>query len=102
MKQNVSETESNWRFQKKTKKRESMSTKQESVSDAAFKAQPFLSSFNFAIKDGQVTAAMCKCCPFVVGPPVTNCCKELHLNYSRILRFAFENFAMHKNQSGFV
>ena len=38
MKQNVSETESNWRFQKKTKKCESMSTKQESVSDAAFKA----------------------------------------------------------------
>ena len=38
MKQNVSETESNWRFQKKKKKIESMSTKQESLSDAAFKA----------------------------------------------------------------
>ena len=34
MKQNVTETESNWRFQKKCK---NMSTKQESVSDAAFK-----------------------------------------------------------------
>ena len=49
MKQNVSETESNWRFQKK---RKSMSTKQESVSDATFNAQPFSSDFNFAIKDG--------------------------------------------------
>ena len=49
MKQNVSETESNWFFQKK---RESMSTKQESISDAVFKAQPFSSDFNFAIKDG--------------------------------------------------
>ena len=29
-----------------------MSTKQEKVSDAAFKAWPFSSAFNFAIKDG--------------------------------------------------
>ena len=54
MKQNVSETESNWRFQKKTKKEqhESMSIKQESVSDATCKVQPFSSALNFAIKDG--------------------------------------------------
>ena len=37
---------------KKKKKRESMSIKQESVSDATFKVQPFLSDLNFAIKDG--------------------------------------------------
>ena len=35
MKQNVSKTESNWHFQKKCK---NMSTKQETVSDAAFMA----------------------------------------------------------------
>ena len=47
MKQNVSETESNWSFQKKCK---SISTKQESVSDATFMAWPFSSDFNFAFK----------------------------------------------------
>ena len=35
MKQNVSETESNWRFLQKCK---NMSAKQENVSDVAFKA----------------------------------------------------------------
>ena len=38
MKQNASETESNWRFGKKC---ENMSTEQESISDTAFKAWPF-------------------------------------------------------------
>ena len=90
---NVSETESNWRFGKKC---ENMFTKQESISDAAFMAWPFSSDFNFATKDGQATAASCKYCPLVVGPTVTNCCKELHLKYRRIPRFVFENFAMHK------
>ena len=52
MEQNVSETESNWHFQKNVK---NMSTKQESVSGAAFKAWPFSSIFNFTCKDGQVT-----------------------------------------------
>ena len=66
------------------KKRESMSTKQESVSDAAFKAQPFSSDYNFATKDGRVTAATCKYCPLVVSPTVTNYGKGLHLKYSRI------------------
>ena len=50
-----SETESNWR-----KKCKYMSRKQESVSDAAFKAWPFSSDFNFAFKDGRVTTATCK------------------------------------------
>ena len=46
-----------------------MSTKQESVSDAAFKAWPFSSDFNFACKDGRVTAATCKYyCPFSCKP----------------------------------
>ena len=74
-----------------------MSTKQESVSDTAFKAKPFSSDFNFASKNGWVTAATCKRCPLVVGTTVTNCCKGLHLKYSRILRSVFENFAMHEN-----
>ena len=38
MKQNISVTESNWHFLKKCK---NMSTKHESISDAAFKAWPF-------------------------------------------------------------
>ena len=44
------------------KKCENMSTKQESASDAAFKVWPFSSDFNFATKDGRVTAAICKYC----------------------------------------
>ena len=52
MKQNVSETESNQRFRKNV---ENMSTKQESVSGATFKAWPFSSVFNFVCKDGRVT-----------------------------------------------
>ena len=75
-----------------SKKCENMSTKQESISDATFS-----SDFNFVIKDGRFTAATCKYCPLVVGPTVTNCCKELHLKYSKIPRFVFENFVMHKN-----
>ena len=57
-----------------------MSTKQESVSDAAFKIWLFSSDFNFASKDDWVTAATYKYCPLVVSPTVTNCCKELHLS----------------------
>ena len=48
MKQNVSETESIWHFRKNIK----TSATQELVSDAAFKAWPFSSNFNFACKDG--------------------------------------------------
>ena len=44
------------------KKCENMSAKQESASDAAFKVWPFSSDFNFATKDGRVTAAICKYC----------------------------------------
>ena len=46
-KQNVRETESNWRFRKECK---NISIKQESVSDAAFKAWLFSSNFNLAYK----------------------------------------------------
>ena len=42
------------------KKFKNISAKQESVSDAAFKAWPFSSNFNFAFKDGRVTTATCK------------------------------------------
>ena len=72
-----------------------MSTKQESVSDVAFKTWSFLSNFNFASKDDQVTVATCKCCPLVVSPTVTNCCKEFNLKHGRISRSVFENFAMY-------
>ena len=49
-----------------------MSTKQEIVSDAAFKAWPFSSDFNFACKDGRVTTATCKYyCLLVVNPITT-------------------------------
>ena len=41
-------------------KYKNMSTKQETVSDAAFKAWPFSSNFNFAFKDRRVTTATCK------------------------------------------
>ena len=43
-----------------SKKCENMSTKQEIVSDAAFKALPFSSDFNFAYEDGQVSTATWK------------------------------------------
>ena len=65
MKLNVSETESNW-FSKKCKR---MSTKQEIVSDSAFKAWSFSSDFNFPCKDGRITAATCEYyCPLAVNP----------------------------------
>ena len=67
-----------------------MSTKQEIVSDAAFKAWPFSSGFNFIRKDGRVTAATCKhYCPLVVNSTFTNCCKELHLKCGRVPRSVF-------------
>ena len=47
MKQNVSETERNWHFQKNVK-----TCLQNKISDATFKAWPFSSDFNFPCKDG--------------------------------------------------
>ena len=80
-----------------------MSTKQEIVSDAAFKVWPFSSDFNFTCKDYRVTAATCKCyCLLIVNPTTTNCCKELHLECGRVPRSVFENVAIHEDQSGFV
>ena len=50
-----------------------MSTNQEIVSDAPFRAWPFSSDFNFACKDGRVTATSRKYyCPLVVNPTITN------------------------------
>ena len=72
------------------KKCKNMSTKQESVSDAAFKTWLFSSDFNFAGKDDRVSAATCKYSPLVVNLNVTNCCKELHLKYGKIPRSVFE------------
>ena len=65
MKQNVSETESNWHFRKNVK----TSTTWETASDPAFKAWSFSSNFNFACKDGWVATATCKYYfPLVVSP----------------------------------
>ena len=92
MKQNVSETEGIWHFRKND-----MSTTQEMVFDAAFKAWPSSSGFNFACKDGRVTAATCKYhCPLIVNPIITNCCKELRLKCGTVPRSVFENIAMHE------
>ena len=78
-------------FEKKCK---IMCAKQESVSDATFKSWPFLSDFNFASKhDGVNTTTYFQ---LVVGPTVTNCCKELHLKYNKITRFVFEKSCMHE------
>ena len=83
MKQNVSETESNWRFQKNVK------TCPQNKKDV--------------FKGGSVTAATCKYyCPLFVSPPMTHCCQELHLKCGRVPKSVFENVAMHKKLSGFV
>ena len=75
-----------------------MSSKQEIVSDAAFKAWPFSSDFNFACKDDRVNAATCNYyCPLVVNPTITNCWKELYLKCGKVFRSVFENAATHKN-----
>ena len=48
-----------------------MSIKQEIKSDAAFKAWPSSSAFNFACKDGCITAGTCKhYYPLVVKPTI--------------------------------
>ena len=81
-----------------SKKCKNMSTNQEIISDATFKAWPFSSDFNFACKDSRVTTATCKYyCSLVVNPTVTNCCKELHLKCGRVPRSVFENVATHEN-----
>ena len=62
-----------------------MSTKQEIISDAAFKAWPFSSGFNFGCKDDQIIAVICKYyCPLDVNPTITNCFKELNLKWGRV------------------
>ena len=67
-----------------------MSTKQEILSDATFKAWLFSSDFDFSCKDGQVTAATWKYyCPLVANPTITNCCKELHLKCGRVSYICF-------------
>ena len=79
-----------------------MSIKQEIVSDAACKAWPFSSDFNFACKDGRVITTRIYYCPLVISPTITNCCKELHLKFGWVCRSVFENAALHKNYSSLV
>ena len=93
MKQNVNKTKE-LEFLKKYK---NMSTKQQNISDAAFKAWAFSSDVNFTCRDGQVTAGTSKCyCQMFVSPTVTNSCKEFHLRCGRVPRSVFENIAMHE------
>ena len=67
-----------------------MSTKQEILSDATFKAWLFSSDFDFSCKDGQVTAATWKYyCPLAANPTITNCCKEIHLKCGRVSYICF-------------
>ena len=92
MKQNVSETESNQRFQKNVK----TCLQNKKVYLMPPSRWPFSSDFNSASQDDQVTAVTWKHCPLAVSPIFTSC-KELHLKYGKIPRSASENFAMHEN-----
>ena len=75
-----------------------MSTEQESIYDAAFKARRFSSDFDFTCKDGRVTAATCKYySQLFVSLTITNFSKELHLKCGRVPKSFFENIAMHYN-----
>ena len=83
-----------------SKKCKCMSAKQEHMSDAAFKTWSFSYNFNFACKDGQVTAATCKYyCQLFVSPIITNCCKKHNLKCGRVPRSIFENITVHQNYS---
>ena len=67
-----------------SKKCKNMSTNQENISDAIFKAWPFSSDFNFACKDSWVTTATCKYyCPLVVYCPIA--AKSSILNVAEFL-----------------
>ena len=76
LKHNVSQTETNRRFQKNVK---NMSTRQESVSGATFQAWLFSFVFNFSCKDGRVTTATSKYCLLVASPSDEALCKFLPL-----------------------
>ena len=91
MKQNVTETESNRLFRKNVR---NISTKQESVSGATYKAWPISSVCNFGCKDGRVTAATWKYCQVVVSQsdkaickflPIPNVAKNSILNVAEFL-----------------
>ena len=70
-----------------------MPTKQEMISDLAFKAWPFSYDFNFACKDGWVNTTTCKYYfPFVANSTITNCCKELCLKCGRVLDPSYPSF----------
>ena len=71
-----------------------MPTKQEMISDLAFKAWPFSYDFNFACKDGWVNTTTCKYYfPFVANSTITNCCKELCLKCGRVPRSLLSIFS---------
>ena len=47
----------------------------------------FSSDLILPVKMVELTAATCKyCCPLIVSPTITNCCKGLHLKCGRVPR----------------
>ena len=99
LKQNVSETESNWHFRKNVK---NMSTKTTKCIWGHFQGI----FINFICKDCRITTATCKHCHLVVSPsdealrkflslPIV--AKSSHLKCGRVCGSAFENFAIHEN-----
>ena len=100
MKQDVSETESNWCFRKNVKK---CLQNKKSCSIPAFEAWRFSPNFNFTCKDGRVATATCKnYCLLVVNAVITNFCKELHLKCGGVPWFIFEIVAMQEDWFGFA
>ena len=81
MKQNVSETESNWRFLQKCK---NMSAKQEMYLMSHSRHDHFHPILILPVNLIKLLQQHTNIVPLVVGPTVTNGCKELHLKYSRI------------------
>ena len=96
MKWNVSKTKE-FEFLKKCK---NISTKQENVYDAAFKAWPFSSDFNFTSRDGRFNATTCKYyCQLFVSPTITNFCKDLHLKWTEFLDPFFKTLPCKKTST---
>ena len=90
-----------WKSLAFSKKCKNMSTKQEIISDATFKAWPVSSNFKFACKNGSVTKATCYS-PLAISPTITNCCKEQHIKCGRVPKSIFENVTMDENWSAFM
>ena len=103
MKQNVSEKVIDMMWLAFLKKCKNMSTKQEIVSDAAFKAWPFSSDFNFACKDGWVTTTTCKYYfPLVINLTITSDVVEFLDPSLKMSPFTKTSPVLCENQSFFL